>query len=42
MGDTILAALRGELQSASVDSFPEAEINDRLAQLNRSIKFHPR
>lgn len=41
MGDTILAALRGELQSASVDAFPEFLINDRLTQLNRSIKFSP-
>ncbi|MFQ3451787.1 DUF262 domain-containing protein [Bradyrhizobium sp. UFLA01-814] len=41
MGDTILAALRGELQSASVDAFPEFAINDRLTQLNRSIKFSP-
>jgi uncharacterized protein with ParB-like and HNH nuclease domain len=41
MGDTILAALRGELQSASVDAFPEFAINDRLTQLNRAIKFSP-
>ncbi|WP_439359948.1 DUF262 domain-containing protein [Bradyrhizobium sp. DASA03007] len=41
MGDTILAALRGELQSASVDAFPEFLINDRLTQLNRAIKFSP-
>ncbi|MBR1197799.1 DUF262 domain-containing protein [Bradyrhizobium sp. AUGA SZCCT0158] len=39
MGDTILGALRGVLQSASIERFPEAEINDRLTQLNRSIKF---
>jgi hypothetical protein len=38
-GDTVLSALRGALQSATADTFPEAEINDRLTQMNRSIRF---
>src|SRR5438128_2225316 len=39
MADTILSALRGVLQTANLDSFPEKEINDRLGQLNRSVRF---
>jgi len=39
MADTILSALRSVLQSASANRFPEQEINERLTQLNRSIKF---
>jgi hypothetical protein len=39
MADTILSALRGVLQASPITSFPEKEINDRLTQLNRSVKF---
>lgn len=39
MTDTILSALRGVLQASTFTSFPENEINDRLTQLNRSVKF---
>ena len=41
MADTILSALRGVLQSAPANRFPEQEINERLSQLNRSVKFTP-
>jgi uncharacterized protein with ParB-like and HNH nuclease domain len=41
MADTILSALRGVLQTATFDSFPEREINERLTQLNRSVRFTP-
>jgi len=41
MADTILSALRGVLQSAPANRFPEQEINERLIQLNRSVKFTP-
>jgi len=39
MADTILAALRGVLQTSLVINFPEKEINERLTQLNRSVRF---
>jgi uncharacterized protein with ParB-like and HNH nuclease domain len=39
MADTILSALRGVLHDAPVSAFPEKDINDRLTQLNRSVKF---
>ena len=39
MADTILSALRRVLQAAPVKQFPENEINNQLAQLNRSVKF---
>ena len=41
MADTILSALRGVLQASPTTNFPEREINDRLTQLNRSVKFTP-
>jgi uncharacterized protein with ParB-like and HNH nuclease domain len=41
MADTILSALRGVLQTSPAANFPEKEINDRLALLNRSVKFTP-
>jgi uncharacterized protein with ParB-like and HNH nuclease domain len=39
MADTILSALRGVLQSTKSEGFPDKEINERLTQLNRSIRF---
>ena len=39
MADTILSALRGVLQVMPAHVFPENEINDRLAQLNRAVRF---
>jgi uncharacterized protein with ParB-like and HNH nuclease domain len=39
MADTILSALRGVLQAAPANGFPDAEIDERLTELNRSIKF---
>ncbi|MEY9424934.1 uncharacterized protein with ParB-like and HNH nuclease domain [Bradyrhizobium ottawaense] len=39
MADTVLSALRGVLQATPSAAFPEAQINERLLGLNRSIKF---
>lgn len=39
MADTVLSALRGVVHVSPTTSFPEKEINDRLTQLNRSVKF---
>lgn len=39
MADTILSALRGVLHASTLTTFPEKDINERLTQLNRSVKF---
>lgn len=39
MADTILAAIRGVIGEANAGEFPVTAINDRLATLNRAVRF---